>query len=85
MAARSLPGAVTTRSGESKTRELEGEVVLYFGPVEPSLHAMFGDSSEAAARRSVELFAAEVAPRLTDLASDPQNWGKSEEKQSYDI
>lgn len=49
---------------------MEGEVVLYFGPVEPSLHVMLGDISEAATRRSLELFAAEVAPRLTDRASD---------------
>jgi natural product biosynthesis luciferase-like monooxygenase protein len=48
------------------------EVVKRFGPVEPSLQVMFGDISEAAARRSLELFAAEVMPRLTDLSSDPQ-------------
>ena len=48
------------------------EVVARFGPVEPSLQVMFGDISEAAARRSLELFAAEVMPQLVDLSSDPQ-------------
>jgi natural product biosynthesis luciferase-like monooxygenase protein len=47
-------------------------VIACFGPVEPSLQVMFGDISEAAARRSLELFAAEVMPRLADLSSDPQ-------------
>jgi alkanesulfonate monooxygenase SsuD/methylene tetrahydromethanopterin reductase-like flavin-dependent oxidoreductase (luciferase family) len=42
-----------------------------FGPVEPSLQVMYGDISEAAARRSLDLFAAEVMPRLSDLSSDP--------------
>jgi alkanesulfonate monooxygenase SsuD/methylene tetrahydromethanopterin reductase-like flavin-dependent oxidoreductase (luciferase family) len=41
-----------------------------FGPVEPSLQILYGDISEAAARRSLELFAAEVIPRLADLSSD---------------
>jgi hypothetical protein len=36
---------------------------------------MFGDIPEAAARRSLELFAAEVMPRLTDLSSGPAPWG----------
>lgn len=48
------------------------EIVKRFGPVEPSLQVMFGDISEAAARRSLELFAAEVMPRLMDLSSDLQ-------------
>ncbi len=48
------------------------KVVALFGPVEPSLQVMFGDISEAAARRSLELFAAEVTPRLADLSSDSQ-------------
>jgi alkanesulfonate monooxygenase SsuD/methylene tetrahydromethanopterin reductase-like flavin-dependent oxidoreductase (luciferase family) len=47
------------------------EIVALFGPVEPSLQVMFGDISEAAARRSLELFATEVMPRLADLSSDP--------------
>jgi hypothetical protein len=34
---------------------------------------MFGDISEAAARRSLELFATEVMPRLADLANDPRD------------
>jgi natural product biosynthesis luciferase-like monooxygenase protein len=42
-----------------------------FGPVEPSLQVMYGDISEAAARRSLDLFATEVMPRLADLSSDP--------------
>jgi alkanesulfonate monooxygenase SsuD/methylene tetrahydromethanopterin reductase-like flavin-dependent oxidoreductase (luciferase family) len=46
-------------------------LIAQFGPVEPSLQVMFGDISEAAARRSLELFASEVMPRLTDLSSDP--------------
>ena len=46
-------------------------IVAQFGPVEPSLQVLFGNISEAAARRSVDLFAAEVMPRLTDLSSDP--------------
>jgi alkanesulfonate monooxygenase SsuD/methylene tetrahydromethanopterin reductase-like flavin-dependent oxidoreductase (luciferase family) len=49
------------------------EVVRCFGPVEPSLQVMFGDISEAAARRSLELFATEVMPRLADLSSDPRD------------
>lgn len=47
------------------------EVVALFGPVEPSLQVMFGDISEANARRSLELFAAKVMPRLADVSSDP--------------
>lgn len=47
------------------------EVVALFGPVEPSLQVMFGDISETAARRSLELFATEVMPRLADVSSDP--------------
>src|SRR5215475_4796585 len=47
------------------------EIVALFGPVEPSLQVMYGDFSEAAAHRSLELFATEVMPRLTDLSSDP--------------
>jgi len=47
-------------------------LIAQFGPVEPSLQVMFGNTSEAAARRSLELFAAEVMPRLTDLPSRPQ-------------
>lgn len=47
------------------------EVVALFGPVEPSLQVMFGDITEIAAWRSLELFAAEVMPRLADVASDP--------------
>jgi alkanesulfonate monooxygenase SsuD/methylene tetrahydromethanopterin reductase-like flavin-dependent oxidoreductase (luciferase family) len=46
------------------------EIVKQFGPVEPSLQVMFGDISEAAARRSLKLFAAEVMPRLADLSSE---------------
>jgi natural product biosynthesis luciferase-like monooxygenase protein len=46
-------------------------IVPLFGPVEPSLQVMFGDISEAAARRSLELFATEIMPRLADLSSDP--------------
>lgn len=45
--------------------------IARFGPVEPSLQVMFGDISAAAARRSLELFAAEVIPRLADLSSEP--------------
>jgi len=47
------------------------EIVKIFGPVEPSLQVLFGDISETAARRSLELFATEVIPRLADLSSDP--------------
>jgi natural product biosynthesis luciferase-like monooxygenase protein len=47
------------------------KVMALFGPVEPSLQVMFGDISESAARRSLELFAAEVMPRLADVSSDP--------------
>jgi natural product biosynthesis luciferase-like monooxygenase protein len=50
-------------------------LIAQFGPVEPSLQVMFGDIPEAAARRSLELFAAEVMPRLTDLSSGPAPWG----------
>jgi natural product biosynthesis luciferase-like monooxygenase protein len=46
-------------------------IIAQFGPVEPSLQVMYGDISEAAAHRSLELFATEVMPRLTDLSSDP--------------
>jgi natural product biosynthesis luciferase-like monooxygenase protein len=46
-------------------------IVAQFGPVEPSLQMMYGNISEAAARRSLELFATEVIPRLADLSSDP--------------
>ena len=46
-------------------------IIAQFGPVEPSLQVMYGDISEAAARRSLELFASEVMPRLADLSSDP--------------
>jgi natural product biosynthesis luciferase-like monooxygenase protein len=42
-------------------------LIAQFGPVEPSLQVIFGDISETAARRSLELFAAEVMPRLADL------------------
>jgi alkanesulfonate monooxygenase SsuD/methylene tetrahydromethanopterin reductase-like flavin-dependent oxidoreductase (luciferase family) len=45
-------------------------LVAQFGPIEPSLQVMFGDISEAVARRSLDLFATEVMPRLTDLSSD---------------
>jgi hypothetical protein len=44
--------------------------VEQFGPVEPSLQILYGDISEAAARRSLDLFATEVIPRLADLSSD---------------
>jgi alkanesulfonate monooxygenase SsuD/methylene tetrahydromethanopterin reductase-like flavin-dependent oxidoreductase (luciferase family) len=46
-------------------------LIAQFGPVEPSLQVIFGNISEAAARRSLELFAAEVMPRLADLSSNP--------------
>jgi len=46
-------------------------LIAQFGPVEPSLQVMYGDISEAAARRSLELFASEVMPCLIDLSSDP--------------
>jgi natural product biosynthesis luciferase-like monooxygenase protein len=46
-------------------------IVAQFGPVEPSLQVLYGDISEAAARRSLELFATEVMPRLTELSSEP--------------
>jgi alkanesulfonate monooxygenase SsuD/methylene tetrahydromethanopterin reductase-like flavin-dependent oxidoreductase (luciferase family) len=47
-------------------------LIAQFGPVEPSLQVLFGDISEAAARRSLELFATEVMPCLADLSSDPR-------------
>src|SRR5262245_1944867 len=46
-------------------------LLAQFGPVEPSLQVMFGDIPAAAARRSLELFATEVMPSLTDLSSGP--------------
>ena len=46
-------------------------IVTQFGPIEPSLQIMYGDMPEAAARRSLELFATEVMPRLAHLSSDP--------------
>jgi hypothetical protein len=45
-------------------------IVVQFGSVEPSLQILYGNISEAAARRSLELFASEVMPRLVDLSSD---------------
>ncbi len=50
-------------------------LIAQFGPVEPSLQVMFGDISAAAARRSLELFVAEVMPRLADLSNDPRPSG----------
>ena len=44
-------------------------IVAQFGVVEPSLQIMYGNISAAAARRSLELFASEVMPRLADISS----------------
>jgi natural product biosynthesis luciferase-like monooxygenase protein len=42
-------------------------IISQFGSVEPSLQMLFGNISEGAARHSLDLFAAEVMPRLADL------------------
>jgi len=77
-----LLDAITYDRVLAETRALIGDpvevaaqvraLVAQFGPVEPSLQVMYGDISEAAAHRSLELFAAEVMPRLADLSSDPR-------------